>query len=134
MAVDELGETLYAALGGAAAIRRLVEAFYPRVQGHPDLAPLFPADIRPVLERQYRFLTQLLGGPPLYSELYGPPMLRARHLPHAVSPRSRDAWLACMAEAVAEAGLPPEAGASLLQRLAPVAAHMVSTPGSTTVG
>ena len=62
----------------------------------------------------------------LYSKLYGPPMLRARHLPHAVTPRRRDAWLRCMAEALEEIGLPPEGRELLLLRLAPVARHMVN--------
>jgi hemoglobin len=112
----------------AGAIRRLVEAFYPRVQRDPELAPLFPDDIRPVMERQYRFLTQLLGGPPLYSALHGPPMLRARHLPHPITPRRKEAWLRCMAEAAAAAGLPAPERAALMDLLAPLATHMVNRP------
>lgn len=120
----------YEELGGGPTIRRLVEAFYPRVQRDPDLGPLFPVDIRPVMERQRRFLTQFLGGPPLYSERYGPPMLRARHLPHPITPRRRDAWLRCMAEALEEIGLEPLQRQWLLQRLAGVATHMVNAPAA----
>lgn len=121
-------QTPYEAMGGAETIRRLVEAFYPRVQRDPDLAPIFPADITPVMERQRRFLTQFLGGPPIYSELYGPPMLRARHLPHPVTPTRRDAWLRCMVAAMEEIELDTLARQWLLQRLAAVARHMVNTP------
>lgn len=124
--IDTGVQTPYERLGGAPIIRRLVEAFYPRVQRDPDLAPIFPDDIRPVMERQYRFLTQFLGGPPLYSEMYGPPMLRARHLPHAVTPRRRDAWLRCMEAALEEIGLDSTAREALLARLAQVAQHMVN--------
>ena len=120
------GPSTYVRIGGADTIRRLVEAFYPRVQADPDLAPIFPADITPVMEKQRLFLTQLLGGPPIYSERHGHPMLRARHLPHAITPRRRDAWLACMAAALEEIGLAPDEGRALLERLRPVADHMVN--------
>ena len=120
------GASTHERLGGAEAIRRLVEAFYPRVARDPDLAPIFPVDIAPVMEKQRLFLTQLLGGPPVYSAHYGPPMLRARHLPHAVTPRRRDAWLRCMAAALAEIGVDPGERAALLERLRPVADHMVN--------
>jgi hemoglobin len=115
-------------IGGAETIRLLVEAFYARVQRDPDLAPIFPADLRPVMERQRLFLTQLLGGPPIYSELHGPPMLRARHLPHAVTPRRRDAWLRCMAEALQEIRLDELTRGWLLRRLAGIAQQMVNAP------
>jgi hemoglobin len=128
MELQERPVTLYDWIGGAGTVRRLVEAFYPRVQRDPDLAPIFPADIRPVMEKQYLFLTQFLGGPPLYSERYGPPMLRARHLPHPITPRRRDAWLRCMAAALEDIGLPEEVRTFVLARLTPVADHMVNRP------
>ncbi len=56
--------TLYDRMGGEEAIRKLVEAFYPKVQADPLLSPLFPADITPVMEKQYLFLTQFLVVPP----------------------------------------------------------------------
>ena len=125
---DAAQPSLYTAIGGAETVARLVDAFYPRVQAHPDLAPIFPADIRPVRDRQYLFLTQFLGGPPLYSERYGHPMLRARHLPHPVTPRRAAAWLACMREAMDEIGLAGELREHIFARLAMTAQHMVNTP------
>lgn len=126
--MESAEQTPYAMIGGAETIRLLVEAFYARVQRDPDLAPIFPADLRPVMERQRLFLTQLLGGPPIYSELHGPPMLRARHLPHAVTPRRRDAWLRCMAEALQEIRLDELTRGWLLRRLAGIAQQMVNAP------
>ena len=126
--MESAEQTPYAMIGGAETIRLLVEAFYARVQRDPDLAPIFPADLRPVMERQRLFLTQLLGGPPIYSELHGPPMLRARHLPHAVTPRRRDAWLRCMAEALQEIRLDELTRGWLLPRLAGIAQQMVNAP------
>lgn len=121
-------QTPFELLGGADAIRRLVDAFYPRVQADPDLAPIFPADITPVREKQYLFLTQFLGGPSLYSEQYGHPMLRARHLQHAVTPRRREAWLRCMAAAMDEVGLVGDVRDFVYGRLIQVADHMVNRP------
>ncbi|TMZ36911.1 hypothetical protein EMG21_33750, partial [Klebsiella pneumoniae] len=57
--------TIYDRIGGYPTISRIVEAFYPRVQRDPLLAPIFPDDIRPVMEKQRLFLTQFFGGPPL---------------------------------------------------------------------
>lgn len=117
----------YAHIGGAATVRKLVEAFYGRVVNDPDLAPLFPDDIRPVMEKQYGFLTQFFGGPPLYTERYGHPMLRARHLPFAITPRRAEAWLRCMAEAMDEVGISGDVRAYLIERLRQTAYHMVNT-------
>jgi hemoglobin len=46
------------------------------------------------------FLSGWLGGPQLYTEKYGHPMLRARHLPFAIGVNERDAWIACMRQAM----------------------------------
>ena len=121
-------QTPFELMGGSDTIQRLVDVFYPRVQADPDLAPIFPEDITPVRDKQYLFLTQFLGGPPLYSEQYGHPMLRARHLPHAVTPRRRDAWLRCMAAAMDEIGLAGDVREFVFARLVQVADHMVNRP------
>ncbi|WP_124726543.1 globin [Staphylospora marina] len=118
----------YEQIGGAPTVRKLVEAFYPRVQRHPLLKPIFPEDIRPVMEKQYKFLTQFLGGPPLYSREYGHPMLRARHLPFPITPSRANAWLACMHEALNDAGITGEIREHIWARLVMAAHHMVNTP------
>ena len=46
------------------------------------------------------------GGPPLFVEKYGHPMLRARHLPFAIGESERDQWLSCMHRAMQECGVP----------------------------
>lgn len=119
--------SLYDAIGGAPVLRRIVEAFYPKVQAHPLLEPLFPEDIRPVMEKQFMFLSQFLGGPPLYSEAYGHPMMRARHLPFPITRERADAWLDCMRRALEEVGLAPELRAMMLERLSGPAYHFVNT-------
>ena len=119
--------TIYEAIGGAKTIRLLVEAFYPKVQAHPNLGPLFPEDIDPVMEKQYLFLTQFFGGPPLYSETVGPPMMRARHMPFPITRARAEEWLGCMEAALQEIGLPEPARKLMLERLSIPAYHFINT-------
>jgi hemoglobin len=121
---------LYEAIGGADAIREVVTRFYPKVQAHPLLAPLFPKDIDPVIEKQYLFLSQFLGGPSLYSEQYGHPMMRARHLPFPITPERAGAWLECMSAALAETAIPEPLQKIVLERLSGTAHHFVNTDPS----
>jgi len=125
---DNDRRTLYELMGGAETIRKLVEAFYPKVQNHPLLGPLFPPDLTPVMEKQYLFLSQFFGGPTLYSDQHGHPMMRARHMPFPITVERADAWLSCMAEAMAEVGLPNDLRDFLLERLKGSAYHFVNTP------
>jgi hemoglobin len=122
--------SIYEALGGSAAIRDIVARFYPKVQNHPLLAPLFPNDIDPVMEKQYLFLSQFLGGPSLYSDVYGHPMMRARHLPFPITPERAEAWLACMSAALAETSIPEPLQQIVIERLSGTANHFVNTDPS----
>lgn len=119
-------QSLYEQIGGAPTIRALVEAFYPKVVANPLLAPIFPEDIDPVIERQYLFLTQYLGGPPLYTEQRGHPMLRARHLPFPITPERAEAWLSCMQEALDEVGIKGLPREQIWSRLVLTAHHMIN--------
>ncbi|GIP54690.1 MULTISPECIES: globin domain-containing protein [Paenibacillus] len=119
--------SIYDNLGGADTIRRLVEAFYPKVQENPLLGPLFPDDIYPVMEKQYMFLSQFFGGPSLYSDAYGHPMMRARHLPFPVTPERAEAWLGCMRNALEEIGVEEPLREFVLKRLSGPAFHFVNT-------
>jgi len=124
--------TIYEAIGGAEAVRDIVSRFYPKVQAHPLLAPLFPEDIHPVMEKQYLFLSQFLGGPSLYSDAYGHPMMRGRHLPFPITPERANAWLACMAEALSETSIPEPLRKLTIERLSGPAFHFVNTASDST--
>ncbi len=92
----------YAMLGGEPAVRALIERFYDLMDSVPAydvIRKLHPADLATSRDKLYRFLSGWLGGPPLYTEKYGHPMLRARHLPFAIGNAERDAWMACMDQA-----------------------------------
>lgn len=120
-------QTLYEALGGDAAIRRLVEAFYPIVVEDPLIGPLFPEDIGPVMDKQHKFLSQFFGGPSLYSDVYGHPMMRARHMPFPITRERADAWLACMARALDAIGVESPLREIVLERLSGPAYHFVNS-------
>lgn len=121
-------DSIYDQLGGADTIKRLVEAFYPKVQDHPLLGPLFPEDITPVMEKQEMFLTQFLGGPSLYSDAHGHPMMRARHMPFPITPERAEAWLSCMKEALEQIQVEKSLKEIVLKRLTGPAFHFVNTP------
>lgn len=118
---------LYDYMGGERTIRRIVETFYPKVEKHPLLAPIFPDDLRPVMEKQFLFLTQFFGGPPLYTSAYGNPMMRQRHLPFPITPKRAEAWLECMRQTLEEVIPSEELRAVILERLRGPAAFFVNT-------
>ena len=67
---------------------------------------LHPESLDGSREKLKMFLSGWLGGPDLYIEKFGPPMLRARHLSYAIASRERDQWLACMFSAMDQVGVP----------------------------
>lgn len=121
-------QTPYEALGGEETVRKLVDNFYPRVANDPLLSPIFPKDLLPVQEKQFLFLTQFLGGEPLYSNKHGHPMMRARHLPFKVTPKRAERWLKLMRESMDAIGLKGHARDFMYERLIQVAGHMVNSP------
>lgn len=124
---NESLKTLYSEIG-AEKIEELVNAFYPKVYADPNLIPIFTGDIGEIMNKQRLFLVQFTGGPPLYSNKYGHPRMRARHLPHEITPSRAESWLRCMKEAFVEIGLDQTlAGEAFYERLTQVAAIMVNT-------
>lgn len=121
--------TLYDKLGPA-LISRLVRAFYARVAEDPELASIFPSDLGETVEKQERFLTQFMGGPPRYTEVHGPPHLRARHMLFPITEERAKAWLRNMALAMDEVGLAGPDREELYQRLGMTAVHMINQSGS----
>lgn len=90
-------------LGGAPAVRALVDRFYAHMDTRPEAAgirAMHGADLAPVKDTLVRFLTEWLGGPQLYSATRGQPRLRRKHLPFSIGARERDAWMDCMTRAL----------------------------------
>jgi hemoglobin len=96
-------KTPFERLGGDEAVRRLCKTFYQIMSDTPQtqlIRELHPEDIAISEEKLYLFLTGWLGGPPLYTDKFGHPRLRGRHLPFAIGIEERDQWLYCMAQAL----------------------------------
>ena len=85
---------------------------------------LHAASLKASREKLFLFLSGWLGGPQLYVEKFGHPMLRARHLPFSIGTVERDEWLWCMERALGEATMPEELRAFLWQRFSQLADHM----------
>jgi hemoglobin len=122
----------YELLGGEAKLRELVDRFYDLMDLEPEYAGirrLHPTDLAHSRAKLFMFLSGWLGGPGLYVERYGHPMLRARHLPFAIATAERDAWMACMMRAMEEVGVDERLRAALAQALAGTADWMRNRPG-----
>ncbi len=92
-------------IGGEAAVRAMVDHFYDLMDLEPQYAiirRLHPPTLDSSRDKLFWFLCGWLGGPSHYLERFGHPMLRARHLPFPIGERERDAWLACMLQAMIE--------------------------------
>lgn len=98
-------ETPYQRIGGEAAVRRLVDRFYDLMEEHENIRKLHPENLAESREKLFLFLSGWLGGPQLYVEKHGHPMLRRRHLPFPIGETERDAWMACMKQALLEVGI-----------------------------
>ncbi|MBU8878594.1 globin [Bacillus sp. FJAT-29790] len=126
--MDYKFNTLFTEIGGAETIDKLVNAFYPKVYADKDLSPLFEGEMEEIMRKQRMFLSQFLGGPTLYSDEFGPPAMRHRHLPFEITPKRATGWLRCMKEAFKEIGLDEHpAGAVFYDRLTQVASIMVNS-------
>jgi hemoglobin len=113
---------------GEEKLHQLVDAFYSRVSQHPDLAPIFPTGFNEIARKQKQFLTQYLGGPSLYTDEHGHPMMRARHLPFEITETRAKAWLSCMNSAMDEVELSGSFRNEFYARLHLTAQHMINTP------
>ena len=99
------GVTTYEQLGGEEGVRGLVDRFYDLMAELPEtqaILELHPDDLTESRNKLFKFLSGFFGGPSLYIEEYGHPMLRARHLPFPIGEDERDQWLLCMNRAIDE--------------------------------
>jgi hemoglobin len=104
-------ETPFNRVGGEARVRALVDRFYDLMDLEPAYAALralHPSTLEGSRDKLFWFLCGWLGGPQHYTDRFGHPMLRARHLPFAIGIRERDQWMHCMQQAMAEVALDSE--------------------------
>jgi hemoglobin len=109
--MQDAATNLYDLIGGDAGVHALVERFYQAMDEDPAFARirhLHPPDLAHSKEKLYLFLSGWIGGPPLYVEKYGHPILRRRHMPFPIGLSERDQWMACMVRALQDSALEPD--------------------------
>jgi hemoglobin len=118
MSTSETTPTLFEWAGGATAIRRLIDAFYDRVEADELLSGFFPGGV----SEQHRdhvtaWWSEVFGGPTRYSdELGGYEAMLAHHQGLAITPEQRFRFASLMSLAADDARLPddPEFRAALV--------------------
>ncbi|WP_026618061.1 globin [Ensifer aridi] len=119
--------TLYEAIGGDATVRALTRRFYELMDSLPEAArcrAIHPPDLSGSEEKLYEYLTGWLGGPPIYVEKRGHPMLRRRHFIAEIGPAERDEWLLCFTRALEETVSHQKLREIILEPITRLAFHM----------
>jgi hemoglobin len=119
-------KTLYERLG-TENLQALVDQFYDLVFADSEIKDLFKTDKDLIKKKQFMFLSQFLGGPSLYSDVYGHPKMRARHLAHPISEDKAVAWLKCMHAAIDTLEISDEMKTELFERFPSTAFFMVNS-------
>lgn len=97
-------------IGGTERVRALVDRFYDLMDlepGYRQLRVAHGSDLNGARDKLFWFLSGWLGGPSEYTDRFGHPRLRMRHMPFAIGITERDQWLACMDQAMGETGVDP---------------------------
>src|SRR3569832_1029055 len=103
-------------IGGEEKVKALVDRFYDLMDLEPKYAALRAAhgtELERARQNLFWCLCGGLGGPQHYTERFGHPRLRMRHMPFSIGIRERDEWLACMDQAMQETGVPGDLRARL---------------------
>ncbi len=126
--------TVFAAVGGQQFFDDLVDRFYDAVEQDELLRPMYPADMGPSRQRLAGFLAQYWGGPADYSAKRGHPRLRMRHMPFAIGPADRNAWMRHMVASLEAARLPdgspldPDIAQAMFAHFDNAATHLINQP------
>ncbi len=103
-------DTPFAWIGGEERVRALTERFYDLMDlesGYAALRSVHGTELVNAREKLFWFLCGWLGGPQHYTDRFGHPRLRMRHMPFKIGILERDQWLACMDQAMGETGVDP---------------------------
>jgi hemoglobin len=105
MSDTKIATSAFEAIGGHAAVERLVEVFYRNMETLPgarSIRAMHAADLSATKAILKQYLAEWLGGPDDYSRRRGHPRLRMRHMRFSIGPSERDAWMMCMSGALDE--------------------------------
>ncbi len=132
MQIQSSSLTHYQRIGGEEKVHALVQRFYDHMDALPEaygIRKLHHPDLQTARDKLYKFLTGWMGGPQLYIEQYGHPMLRRRHLPFPIGDAERDQWMLCMNQSLEEVVEDIELRQELSAAFTKVADHMRNQDG-----
>lgn len=126
---SEGGETvsLYTAIGGEPVVEKLVARFYELMDTLPEAKAcrdIHPPSLEGSAQKLFLYLTGWLGGPPLYTDRFGHPMLRRRHFVAPIGPEEREGWLLCFNRALDETIYDPRLREMIREPATRLAMHM----------
>jgi len=124
--------TTYEKIGGEATVGKLCDRFYELMDSVPqflELRAMHPESLAETREKLFMFLSGWFGGPDLFVEKHGHPMLRARHMPFSIGIKERDQWVACMVLAMEDVGIDADVRKVLLNNFFNTADFMRNKEG-----
>lgn len=119
-------------IGGEEKVKALVERFYDLMDLEPkyeDLRASHGTELERARQNLFWFLCGWLGGPQHYTDRFGHPRLRMRHMPFRIGVKERDQWVACMDQAMGEVGVDETLRARLRESFMQTADWMRNTHG-----
>lgn len=111
---------------GEDGVRKLLHLHYANLE-QSSIRGMFPEDMELSADKSADFFIQAMGGPPLYVQKYGPPRMRARHMPFPINEKARQIWLDCMWKAMDDLPFPAEHRPAFEEFLTGFSAWMVNT-------
>jgi hemoglobin len=124
-------QTHYESIGGEATVRKLVDRFYDLMDEDPDyygIRKIHQKDLSEARQKLFMFLSGWMGGPPLYTDQFGHPKLRQRHMPFPIGESERDQWMNCMLRAMDEVGIQEPVKSDLVKAFWKTADFMRNKP------
>ena len=122
-------DTPFAWIGGETRVQTLVDRFYDLMDLEAKYAQLratHGTELDRARQNLFWFLCGWLGGPQHYTDRFGHPRLRMRHMPFVIGQRERDAWLTHMLAAVDEVGIGEPARAEMRRYFDDAATFMIN--------
>ncbi|MCK5479431.1 MAG: group II truncated hemoglobin [Methylococcales bacterium] len=126
---ENLIQTPYELMGGEPVLLSLVDRFYFYMDTLPEtegIRKMHAQSLSNAKDKLFKFLSGWLGGPDLFIQEFGHPMLRKRHFPFVIGLPERNQWMICMNKAMAEIPMDTSLRESLLEALEQLATHMIN--------
>ena len=121
------GMSIYDAIGGEPALVAVVDDFYIRVTGDPELARFFAGtNMAKLTGRQVEFFAAALGGPRTYTGA----TMREANRGRGIGQEHFDLSAGHLIAAVSAAGVPDETISHITGLISPLAEQIVSKAGS----